>query len=125
MVSIDQPDFGKTTGFDFQSTPLNADRPNMKPEAIVRNSQHQAGRFTWIAGRFAAFAKRQFLLQSLACERPFRLVPFSFDRMRPSYRTEGSSPVHTIGPALSSNTGDRAAGIQRSATATKLLLQRH
>src|SRR6187402_2442296 len=35
-VTNDQANKGKITGFDFFRDPLNADRPNLKPEEIVR-----------------------------------------------------------------------------------------
>ena len=45
-VSTDQPNAGKVTGFDFFRDPLNADRPNVKPEEIVRKESADRGRVT-------------------------------------------------------------------------------
>ena len=35
-VSSSQPNAGKITGFDFYRDPLNADRPNLKPEDVMK-----------------------------------------------------------------------------------------
>jgi cytochrome c peroxidase len=95
-VSNGQPNAGKITGFDFYRDPLNADRPNLKPEDVMNKE---------IAGKPGVMEAQRRLLQ-----RRYELQP----RLDPAAKMSRGKPL-PVGPTAKLASGmswEKLAGMR-------------